>query len=513
MLALPEVKTEERIVELGSGQQLRTFAITDTHYEPFDVMGEGFLLGWAMREDRAIPYMQAHLTITDFAVPLHRRIAERVFSKYEAQRPITPHTIWAAMKNDAELIDAGGLEYLKQMMLFAPARYTQESTFESQVVDTSRHIADLSVRRRAEQALFDTIDLLRQGESVEEALLPVVEVADEEQNRLEQSTGSVQISEAAYSLMSDLEAHGDDHKIPAAPTGLMTLDEIVGGNFPGELVVVGGRPGMGKSIIGQAFAEAAALDDFAVDYFDLENRTGVLTARMLCDIDYDRALREGRPPIHYSRIRLKRLSADERTWLAEAALKLRELDIAVHDREELTMEKITSLVRAKRARTKKRMMVVIDHMHLVEPSGRYAGRKVDEVSEVTKGAKRVAKRHDASVILLAQLNRGVEGREDKRPTMADFRESGSIEQDADTMYGAHRLQYYLERNRPRADATEEIKQKHAMQMIASTNVLDLGLLKNRNGPTSDLQVFIDVASAAVRDEKPVSGPSLTGLFA
>lgn len=484
----------------------------DNDFAPFDVQLEQALIGWALTDGRTIPVMQTEMAVADIYDPLHRLIFERMFAKFEAELPITPLTLQSSLKNIEAWRSVGGHAYAVGCAQSCPAAASLDDLMR-QVKDAARTVADLRMRRDAATAIVDTAEMLRAGETVSASLAPTVTVADTEMERIEHRRGAVQIGEAGYTLVRDLEENLEV-RLPAAPTGLDVLNRIVGGNFPGELVVVGGRPGMGKSIVGQLFARHAALDDFAVDYFDLENKTGVLTARMLCDIDYDRAFAEGLQPIQFSRIRLRRLSADERGRLAEASIRLQELDLAIHDREEMTMAAIASITRAKRARTKKRMMIVIDHMHLVEPSQRYFGRKVDEVSEVTKGAKRLAKRLDAVVVLLAQLNRGVESRDDKRPTMGDFRESGSIEQDADVMYGLHRAQYYLERSKPKADASEADKGKHSTALINSANVLDIGLLKNKHGPTSDVSVYCDVGCAAIRDEKPVTGQALDlkGLF-
>lgn len=482
-------------------------------FASFDVELEQALIGWALVDNRTIPMMRTEMEAADLFDGLHQLIFERIIAKFDAELPITPLTLQSSLKNNPSWREVGGHSYAIGCAAAAPAASSFDDLMR-QVKDAARTIADLKMRREAAKAIVDSVEMIRDGGyTLAEALAPTVTIADTENERLENRRGATQASAAGWELVRDLEEN-EGVRIPAAPTGLEILNRIVGGNFPGELVVVGGRPGMGKSIMGQLFARHAALDDFAVDYFDLENKTRVLTTRMLCDIDYDRAFAEGLPPIQFSRVRLRRISNDERGRLAEANIKLQELDLQIHDREEMTMEAITSICRAKRARTKKRMMILIDHMHLVEPSKRYFGRKVDEISEITKGAKRLAKRTDAVVVLMAQLNRGVEGRDDKRPTMADFRESGSIEQDADEMYGLHRAQYYLERTKPKGDASEIDKGKHAAMLIASANVLDIGLLKNKHGPTSDLQVYCDVACAAIRDEKPMagSGVDLRGLF-
>lgn len=470
-------------------------------FEPWNVELEQALLGLALINPKTIAFMQAELTAADFFDPLHQRLMERVFAKYEADLPVSPLTLHASLKNDAGLAAVGGSDYLAGCAQAAPAAGSADELYR-QVRNIARSVADLRVRRDAERAIADSAELLRLGKPIDEAMVPVVELADFENERMEYRHGAVTIAEAGDALMREIERSNDDEALPAAPTGIGLLNDIIGGYFCANLIVVGGRPGMGKSIVGELAARVAAASGFSVDYFDLENKTGVLTARMLCDLDYDRAFREGRPPIHYSRVHLRRLSDDEKGWIAEANLQLRELDIDVHDRDELTIAQVASICRAKAARTKKPKLFIIDHMHLIEPSSRYAGRKVDEISEVTKGAKRLAKRLDSSVLLLAQLNRDLERRDDKRPTMADFRESGSIEQDADVMIGLNRPHYHLERSRPKSDATEAEKGKHQQDLVSKANVLELGILKNRHGRTGEIAVYVDVASSAIRDEAP-----------
>lgn len=469
-------------------------------FQPWDVDIEQTLLGLALIEPSAIAFIQAECSAADFYDPLHQRLFERIFVKNDAGSPVTPLTLHASMKNDAGMIEVGGKAYLISCARSAPAFVSTEH-LESMVTYLARTLADLHVRRYAEDALADSAEMLRQGLPVEQSLLPIVSVADTENERIAQQRGVVSIVDAGYQLLKKIET-GERENLSAAPTGLRALNELIGGYFSSNLIVAGGRPGMGKSILGEVAARSAAAAGWSVDYFDLENRAGVLTSRMLCDIDYDRALKAGKHPIHYSRIHLNRLSEEEKDRLADATIALRDLDISIHDRDELTMAQITSLCRAKAARTKRKMLVIIDHMHLIEPSNRYAGRKVDEISEVTKGAKRLAKRLDASVMLLAQLNRDLERRDDKRPTMADFRESGSIEQDADIMLGLNRPHYHLERSRPKSDAKEEDRYKYEAALLASANVLELGVLKNRHGKTGELILYCDVASSVIRDEKP-----------
>jgi replicative DNA helicase len=264
---------------------------------------------------------------------------------------------------------------------------------------------------------------------------------------------------------------------------------------------------MGKSIVGTTFAKAGAASGFDVDYFSLEMTKAELVGRMLCDIDYDRAFREGWAPIQYSRVQMRRISADERVRLVEARNVMAELypDIEIHDRDELTMSAIASLARAKAARAKKPQLIMIDHMHLIEPSNVYRGRKVDEISEITKGAKRLAKRLGVPVVLLAQLSRDLEKREEKAPQLSDFRDSGSIEQDGDVLIGIHRPHYFLSRHKEK-DPQKEIAREAELER--TLNLIEFGILKNRHGKTETVPAYIDIACAAIRDEKPTVQKSL-----
>ncbi len=479
----------------------------DPHaFQPFDIEVEQALLGLAMVDARYIAFMRTELNVNDFYDPLHQRIAERIFAKHEAQRPISPLTVHASMKHDAGLQEVGGHAYLAGLAQAAPA--CPMDTAPRIVSDLARQVADHRIRREALEAMADAQSLLDMGRPVLEALRPVTIISDQETDRVESQHGVTSATEAGYQLMREIEKP-DDQGLPAARTGLRLLDNAIGGYFCANLIIAGGRPGMGKSILGELAARSAAEGGFCVDYFDLENKTNVLMSRMLCDLDYDYALSDGLRPIEFSRVHLRRLSNEEKQRLADATLRLPP-NIDIHDRDELTMDQITSLCRAKAARINKPYLIIIDHMHLIEPSNRYAGRKVDEISEITRGAKRLAKRLDAAVLLLAQLNRDVEKREDKRPTMADFRESGSIEQDADIMLGLHRPRYYLERSKPRDSDPEEAKIKWQSDYERTQNLLEIGVLKNRHGGTTDIACYVDVGSSAIRDEKPTLG-SMRGL--
>jgi replicative DNA helicase len=142
-------------------------------------------------------------------------------------------------------------------------------------------------------------------------------------------------------------------------------------------------------------------------------------------------------------------------------------------------------------------LVVVDHLGLIRPSGRYAGNKVQEVGEVSDALATLAKDQNVAVLALHQLNRGTEGRENKRPTLADLRNSGDLEQDADLVCFAYRQSYYLERMK--CDPGSQAELQRQTELEACRNTLDILIAKNRNGPTDTVTLFCDMASNVIRD--------------
>lgn len=481
--------------------------IRDGDFLPFDHTAEVRLLGWAIKDPLAIATMQKFVKADDFDHPALRALMERVFAKYEADKPVTPLTLAIAVKSNTDIMElagsVAGIEpWLHDVRSGAPI-YISEADLERQVTSVAKSISDLRIRRWAIDGVVDTIERLRMGDDVGDSLAPIVSVADQEAQRSDHAHGSELGYVAADELLEDLERDALEGK-QACSTGLIDLNEILGGLYQSNLIFVGGRPGMGKTIVGTTFAEHGCLSDFEVDYFSLEMTRKQLVGRILCDIDYDRAFREHWAPIQYSRVQMRRLSDPEKVRLAEARNVFAEkyADMEIHDRDELTMSNIASICRAKAARVKKPQLIIIDHMHLIEPSNIYRGRKVDEISEITKGAKRLAKRLDACVVMLAQLSRDVDKRENKAPQLSDFRDSGSIEQDGDILIGLHRPSYYLEQHTEKDPEKEAQRQAEAARMA---NVLQWGILKNRHGATGQVSTFVDVACSAIRDDKPLVG--------
>jgi replicative DNA helicase len=275
-------------------------------------------------------------------------------------------------------------------------------------------------------------------------------------------------------------------------TGLTTLDAKTGGYQRGELTIVAGRPGMGKSGFGISSARQSGA---AVHYFSLEMTPEALTARALTDAIYDH-----RDPVAYFDVIAGRFADDAQAQrIIDAQRELR-LPIKIDAQAGLSVQQIAARARRQQQFLQRKGeddldLVVVDHLHLVRASDRYRGNRVSELTEISAGLKALAKELNVAVVALAQLNRSLESRDDKRPTLSDLRDSGSIEQDADLVLLLYREAYYLDR--PCAKPKDD--DARVARLIEVRNKLEIDVAKARNGPTGIVPLFYDVACNAIRN--------------
>jgi replicative DNA helicase len=298
--------------------------------------------------------------------------------------------------------------------------------------------------------------------------------------------------------------HLDSKAAPYPTTGLQDLDKVTGGIPLGQSMILAARPGMGKSAAASSIALRAAMRGHSVLFFSLE-MTGVqLGARLLTDLawSYD-------DPILYEDILQRRtLALDERKRrrLAEAHSRLRGLPLTIEEQRGLTFGEIAARSR-KHAQSlerhgRKLEVVVIDHMLLVRPTQRYAGNRVREVAEISDGIATLAKDLHVAILALCQLNRGVEGRENKRPGLADLKDSGAIEEDASVVTFLYRPAYYLEQQR---FDEPEAEQSRIDALAACRNSLEFIVAKNRNGRQCTVDAYVDIGANAVRNAEVARG--------
>ncbi len=273
-------------------------------------------------------------------------------------------------------------------------------------------------------------------------------------------------------------------------TGFADLDSLLGGLQASDLLILAGRPGMGKTALATNIAFNAArfyAQDMAdnvevtrgapILFFSLEMAAQQLSARILSE----------QTEIEMSKIRSGRFSDSEWQTFVHRMQDLSTLPLYIDDTGGISIAQIAA--RARRFRREKKIgVIVIDYLQLIEPSRR-AENRVQEITEVTKGLKALAKELNVPVLALSQLSRSVDSRDDKRPVLSDLRESGSIEQDADVVMFVYREAYYLKSRKPAEDDPEFVKWSEKMERV--NHLADVLVEKHRHGATTRIELFFD----------------------
>lgn len=446
------------------------------------------VLGAMLSMPATVDFIRDIVAEADFAWGLHQRLFG-IFCRMADRGAITIDLARPFIENDPELQDAGGFSYI--------ARMAANAIGSSVTRDIALALADMGKKRRLRAALSSVIDMIDDpdpGETIDDITAHAEDALGEAQRGGTARDSLVGLGELALRAYEHARDAGEgSKKIAGIPTGLADLDAVIGGLAPGELVIIAGRPSMGKSALATAIARMVGTAGHGSIIFSLEMHSMQLGQRAATEVAFGghtrvayRDLRNGTiGSLALDRIR-ECLGSANVPCLVEAAARM-------------TMPKLRS--RAKRAarilqgRGHKLDLVVVDYLQLVRASDRYKGDKVREVGEVSADLKALAKELDCAVIALSQLSRGAEGRDDKRPQLSDLRDSGAIEQDADIVIGLFRPEYYLLRNEPKEDAKRAAWQQ---EMVASENLCEALVLKNRMGPVQMVKLFFDAPSGAFR---------------
>src|ERR1700761_465468 len=397
---------------------------------PYDIEVEQALLGAFLVDNQQIERVGSILKPDDFYDPLHQRLYITMSTASErGGMVLTPLTLHAMMKADPGLIEVGGHAYLAGLVQAAPAL--------PNVRDLARILHDLAVRRTLIHIGEDIVNTAYEAphdktpkdqiEQAEKALYNVSESSKYGQGPIdfaESLRRTVELAEKA-------QARGG--RISGLVTGFTDIDSLLGGLQPSDLIILAGRPGMGKTSLATNMAfntcRAYMQDIEAGDeprgapvlFFSLEMAAQQLSARILSE----------QTEIEMWKIRNGRFSDNEWEKLVLSMQDLSTLPLYIDDSGGISIAQIAA--RARRLKREKNIgVIIIDYLQLVEPSRRQDNR-VQEITEVTKGLKALAKELNLPIIALSQLSRGVENRDDKRPMLSDLRESGSIEQDPDVV--------------------------------------------------------------------------------
>ena len=415
---------------------------------------------------------------TDFSDPLIRSCVEIVEENHRDGKAITGRMVENSFDDpDAMVDDEHTLrQFVREMVIIGNREVTHSVGEILREQSARRAISEIGddIRKRG-RAGADPETVLASVQSDLEAIVDRAELEDE--NR--------QLADVAASIVTDIS----DGVVPETiPCGSIELTKRLGGYERQDLVILAGRPSMGKSMMAQSLALQIASKGHGVMMFSLEMSEKQLGYRALSDLSWS-----GTTRTEYQDIRNHNLNSQQIQMIGDATARLFKLPFAICDRAGLTLENIAFEIRKQQKRWQRHGktldLVVVDHMGHVKPSDRYAGSKTNEVGEISAGLLKMAKDLNVTVMALCQLNRGPEGREEKRPTLADLRNSGDIEQDAHTVLFVYRDAYYLERQ----------KDPDPAALKAERNKIEVLIAKNRNGPTTTVNLFCDPACNVVRD--------------
>jgi replicative DNA helicase len=377
------------------------------------------------------------------------------------------------------------------------ARLAAAAAHAGEVPDLARAIRDLA-QRRAIASLAEQLRCMIANDA------PIIETASAAIDQLDEVIAQglpahsrpVWMGEAAIGSIDRLvEAIQNPGGLPGMTTGFRELDQRTGGFKRGEFVVLAGRPGMGKSALAITMARLMAEAGHSVLLNSLEMDSHSVAERAMTDMAWRQSDR-----IEYAKLRFGSVTMAQQQRLTDAAQAFAALPLMIDPQSGLNLSQIASRARKHMQRLERQGMtldvLIVDHMHIVQPSNRYAGQPVREVTKTSGALKALAKELNVVLIALAQLNRSVEARDNKRPTLSDLRESGAIEQDADLIAFVFREAYYLANMTCSTKAADDERLK---RLFAVRNVVEVNIAKQRNGPVGSIGLFCDIGCNVFRD--------------
>ena len=455
---------------------------------PHNLEAEQALLGSLMFDNAVFERLSDRLRGSHFYEPFHQRLFDAIEDHVRQGLLAEPTILMERFKADPAFQEFGGLRYLADLVDRAPPG--------ANAPDYARLVYDLALRR-------DLIriggDIIKEAPDPETAALEQIEQAEQSLYNLAEtgqpSSGFVSFSHAlAGAVEMASEAYQRDGKLAGLATFLDDLDQKLGGLHPSDLLILAGRPSMGKTALATNIAFNVArnyrweptpegrktVDGGVVAFYSLEMSAEQLAMRILADAS----------GVSSDRLRKGEIDASDFGRIRDAAAEIGESPLYIDATGGLSLSKL-----AARARRLKRMehgldLIIVDYLQLITVGeGNGQKNRVQEVSEITGGLKALAKELSVPIIALSQLSRQVEQREDKRPQLSDLRESGSIEQDADCVMFVYRESYYLGRTEPREGTEEHLKWQEDMDRLRHQAEVVIG--KQRHGPIGIVKLSFD----------------------
>lgn len=425
---------------------------------PQDLEAEKSLLGAILLSDQSFPDLLSTVRAEDFYDPRHVTIFQGMTDLYEKHRPIDLMTLTSELKTKGNLKSIGGSPYLTELTNFVPTASHADAYADL--------VAQASIRRRLIKVGTDIATAVYDNHGKIEEL-----VGEAEQKLFAVSNQTVKTD---YSVLGDLlidaydrieELHKNKGALRGLKTGFRDLDNKTAGFQKGDLVIIGARPAMGKTTFAQNLAYNIATrngDNKGVLFFSMEMAKSELVDRMISDI----------AGVDAWKLRTGNVSDEDFAKIGDALGDMSEVPLYLDDTSSMTIYDLSNKAR-RAAHDHGISIIIVDYLQLIQGSDRYKGNRVQEVTEISRGLKTLARELEIPVIALAQLSRGVTGRDDPRPVLSDLRESGSIEQDADLVMFLHRPDYY----------------RQNQDDFIPTNITELILAKHRHGPVGKIELY------------------------
>ncbi|MFL2852817.1 MAG: replicative DNA helicase [Candidatus Pelagibacter sp.] len=445
--------------------------------QPSNLEAEQALLGSILVNNDIIDEISNIINPSIFYDPAHTKIYEVIELLNNKGMIANPITLKNYFEKDNMLNEVGGTEYLVKLTRFSGSA--------KQAIDYAKVIHEMYLRRElvliSDNLSSETLNEKEKSaekiiENTEKSLFDLAERGSFSQSFLKFNQALDQTIEMATMAMKN------DKGIVGVPTGLTDLDSKLGGLHKSDLIILAGRPSMGKTALATNIAYHAAQtlvsrqEKSSIAFFSLEMSSEQLSTRILSE----------QAKIKSDDIRRGKVTEEEINRYIETSRNIYDLPLYIDETPAITIATLSN-----RARRIKRLfglsLVVVDYIQLMRAGNlnRNDGR-VQEISEITQGLKALAKELGVPVLALSQLSRAVEQRDDKQPQLADLRESGSIEQDADVVMFVYREAYYLERKQPKLGSIEHAEWQSKMNDV--NGLADIILGKQRHGPTGTVKV-------------------------
>ena len=455
---------------------------------PSNIEAEQALIGSILVSNDIYDEITLIVDSNKFFDPIHSKLFDTIENLISKGLLANPITLKNYFENNDGLKELGGQEYLINITKF--------STSTKQAIDYANIIHQMHVRRElikiSESVLNEASnnEVSSSGEDIiqnaEKSLFDLAERGHFNRSFLKFESALKQTIDMAK------KAYQNEEGIVGVPTGLTDLDARLGGMHKQDLVIIAGRPSMGKTALATNIAFHAARNiekkgvKSTVAFFSLEMSSEQLSTRILSE----------QAKIKSNDIRRGKVSENEFEKFIETSKNIYDLPLYIDETPAITIAAISN-----RSRRIKRLfgldLVVVDYIQLMRSSGRKYDGRVQEISEITQGLKALAKELDVPVLALSQLSRAVEQRDDKKPQLSDLRESGSIEQDADVVMFVYRESYYLERKEPTLGSIEHAEWQQKMDEISQ--LADIMISKQRHGPTGNVKVEFEAIYTKFKD--------------